>query len=313
MTVIGVHQNADHMTLTVTAEFDAPIGRVWEMWRNPRKLDRWWRPPTHDCWKIRAVDPPHHLEFDGGLVDDGGSPTPDMSTMVMRVALAERSNGGTIMTVETMYPSLEVMDRMVMGTEEDLSAALSQMDAVLASGEPVMEAVNLDDLYGTPMVQWARVTEHLDQGLTQAPGTGGPHRHTCWLATINSDGRPHVTGVGALWVDGAFWFETGHRTRKARNIGRDPRCTLSVATDAFDLVVDGDAHKVTDPATVAAMAARWAAAGWPAQVDESGVALTAAFSAPSAGPPPWFVYRLTPHTATALVTVDPGGATRFLF
>jgi len=321
MTVIGVHKNEEHMTTIMTAEFDAPIQRVWEMWSNPRKLERSWGPPTypdgdqaHGCWKIRALDPPYHLEFDIGFADEQGNPDPDMPTMVMRVALAERSNGGTIMTLETMYPSLEVMDRMVaMGMEEGLSAAMSQMDAVLASGEPVMEAVNLDDIYGTPMVQWTRVTERLDQGLTQAPGTGGPQRHTCWLATINSDGRPHVTGVGALWVDGAFWFETGDRTRKARNIARDPRCTLSVATDEFDLVVDGDAHKVTDPATVAAMAARWAADGWPAQVDESGFALTANFSAPSAGPPPWFVYRLTPRTATALVTVDPGGATRFWF
>jgi hypothetical protein len=45
------------------------------------------------------------------------------------------------------------------------------------------------------------------------------------LATINQNGRPHVTGVGALWVDGAFWFQTGERTRKGKNLARDPRCT----------------------------------------------------------------------------------------
>ena len=61
------------------------------------------------------------------------------------------------------------------------------------------------------------------------------------------------------------------------------------------------------------MAARWAAGGWPARVDDSGVALTAEFSAPSAGPPPWHVYRLMPRTATAVGTVDPGGATRWRF
>ncbi len=70
---------------------------------------------------------------------------------------------------------------------------------------------------------------------------------------------------------------------------------------------------VTDPAVVADMAARWAAGGWPARVDDTGVALTAEFSAPSAGPPPWHVYRLTPKTATALATVEPGGATRWRF
>jgi hypothetical protein len=61
------------------------------------------------------------------------------------------------------------------------------------------------------------------------------------------------------------------------------------------------------------MAARWAAEGWPARVDDTGTALTAEFSAPSAGPPPWHVYRLTPHRATALSTVEPGGATRWSF
>ena len=176
-----------------------------------------------------------------------------------------------------------------------------------------MKAINLDDIYGTPLAEWQRVEERLQQGMSQAPGTGGPQRHTCWLATINDDGSPHVTGIGALWTDRSFWFETGERTRKGRNIARDPRCTLSVATQQFDLVVDGEATKVTDPATVAAMAARWASEGWPARVDERGTALTADFSAPSAGPPPWHVYRLTPHTATALITEGDGGATQWRF
>ena len=150
-------------------------------------------------------------------------------------------------------------------------------------------------------------------GIAQAPGSGGPDRHTCWLTTLNPDGSPHVTGVGALWVDGAFWFETGERTRKGRNLARDPRCALSVATHDFDLVVEGTAGQVTDPPVVAAMAVRWAAEGWPARVDDTGRAITADFSAPSAGPPPWFVYRLSVHTATALETVAPGGATRWRF
>jgi PPOX class probable F420-dependent enzyme len=176
-----------------------------------------------------------------------------------------------------------------------------------------MEATNLADLYGTPVLDWAPIEARLEQGVSQAPQTGGPDRHTCWLATINRDGSPHVTGVGALWVDDAFWFETGDGTRKARNLARDPRCSLSVATHDFDLVVDGEAEKITDPATVAVMAERWAAGGWPARVDETGSALTAEFSAPSAGPPPWFVYRLTLRSATALLTVAPGGATRWRF
>jgi hypothetical protein len=175
-----------------------------------------------------------------------------------------------------------------------------------------MDATNLADLYDLPLLDWQRIEAGLDS-LTQSPGSGGPDRHTCWLATINPDGTPHVTGIGALWVDGTFWFETGEGTRKGRNIARDPRCTLSVATHGFDLVVEGEAHRVGDPATVAAMAERWAEGGWPARVDESGVALTAEFSAPSAGPPPWLVYQLTPLRATALETVEPGGATRWTF
>ena len=100
-------------------------------------------------------------------------------------------------------------------------------------------------------------------GLSQAPGAGGPDRHTCWLATINPDGSPHVTGVGALWADGCFWFETGTGTRKGKNLARDRRCTLSVAAREFDLVVNGEATLVTDPGTVAGLAARWAEGGWP--------------------------------------------------
>jgi PPOX class probable F420-dependent enzyme len=176
-----------------------------------------------------------------------------------------------------------------------------------------MEATNLADLYQTPLLDWARIETRLGAGLSQAPGTGGPNRHTCWLATINPDGSPHVTGIGALWADGCFWFETGQVTRKGRNLARDPRCALSIATQEFDLVVEGKATLVTDAATVAGLAARWAAAGWPARVDETGLALTAEYSAASAGPPPWHVYRLTAHTATALGTVDPGGATRWRF
>ena len=176
-----------------------------------------------------------------------------------------------------------------------------------------MEATNLAELYQTPLLDWARIEDRLRAGMTQAPDTGGPNRHTCWLATTNPDGSPHVTGIGALWADGCIFFETGQSTRKGRNLARDPRCALSVATQEFDLVVEGDAGVITDPATVADMAARWAAEGWPARVDETGQALTAEFSAPSAGPPPWHVYRLTPHTATALATVDPGGATRWRF
>jgi hypothetical protein len=174
-----------------------------------------------------------------------------------------------------------------------------------------MDATNLADLYDLPTLEWASIRAQLDAGVTQAPGSGGPDRHTCWLTTINPNGSPHVTGIGALWVDGAFWFETGERTRKGKNLARDPRCALSVATHDFDLVVEGTACQITDPPIVTAMAAHWAARGWPARVDDTGRAITAEFSAPSAGSPPWCVYRLTADSATAVSTVAPGGATRW--
>lgn len=67
--------------------------------------------------------------------------------------------------------------------------------------EPVAER-NLDR-YGAPPISWTTVRELLEEGLTQAPGTGGPARHTFWLATVHPDGRPHVMPVGMLFVDGA--------------------------------------------------------------------------------------------------------------
>lgn len=176
-----------------------------------------------------------------------------------------------------------------------------------------METKNLAELYDLAPVAWSTITEGLDRGFTQAPGTGGPDRHTCWLATIDADGRPHVTGVGAFWDDGVWWVVTARTSRKGRNLERDPRCSISLATHDFDVTVEGTAELVEDPEVVARIAAVAAADGWPASPDETGTAITAAYSAPSAGPPPWHVYRITPTAATALVTVEPGGATRWTF
>lgn len=187
------------------------------------------------------------------------------------------------------------------------------MSRRISDGLTCMDATNLAELYDLPTMDWDRIRAGLDAGFPQAPGAGGPNRHTCWLTTLGPDGSPHVTAVGALWADDAFWFETGEGTRKGRNLARDPRCALSLATEEFDLAVHGTAERVTDPATVAAMAQRWAAGGWPCRVDDSGQALTAEFSAPSAGPPPWAVHRITARSATALATTGSGGATRWRF
>jgi hypothetical protein len=125
---------------------------------------------------------------------------------------------------------------------------------------------NLDG-YNAPEIEWSRVRDVLDRQLTQAPGTGGPDRHTLWLTTINADGSPHVTAVGTAAVDGASYFTSGPNTRKSRNLARDPRCVVSVATQPFDLVVEGTAVRVTDGAELRSVATGFREAGWPCEVD----------------------------------------------
>jgi len=167
---------------------------------------------------------------------------------------------------------------------------------------------NLDG-YGAPPIEWARVKSVLDGQLTQAPGTGGPQRHTMWLTTINPDGRPHVMAVGVVQDNGSWYFTSGSATRKSRNLARDARCVVSVATEPFDLVIDGVAEWVTGAGELASVAEAFARNGWPCEV--AGDALTAEYSAQSAGPAPWHVYRVKPSTVFALGTSEPFGATKF--
>jgi hypothetical protein len=164
-----------------------------------------------------------------------------------------------------------------------------------------METRNLDR-YGNEPIPWSRVEKQLD--------TETDHR-TYWLATTGPDGRPHVAGVGARWSGGKFYFVSGGGTRKSRNVAADPRCALSVTLPDIDLVVEGTATRVTDPATLDRLAKLYAAQGWPAEAHDG--ALVAPYSAPSAGPPPWNLYELTPVTATGVATAEPHGATRWQF
>lgn len=169
---------------------------------------------------------------------------------------------------------------------------------------------NLDG-YGFPIIEWARVQKRLETELTQAPDTGGTNRHTPWLATTNPDGSPHVMPLGVEWVDDAFHFTSGPGTRKSKNISADPRCVLTVATYELDLVLEGEAERVTDEEQLQKIADAFRYGGWEPEVKDG--ALIAEFSAPSAGPPPWYVYRLNPRTIYALGTAEPYGATRFDF
>jgi len=174
-----------------------------------------------------------------------------------------------------------------------------------------VEVINLGETDGLPPVDWTAVVGKLDSGSAPAPDAN--NSRTTWLATVNEDGSPHVTAVGALWLDGTFWFQTGRGTRKGRNVERDGRCSISVSIRDADVVVEGVAARVTDPGVVARIAKAWADQGWPAEPDQSGSGITAPFNAPSQGPPPWNVCRVEPRSATVVLGTEPGGLTRFKF
>jgi hypothetical protein len=174
-----------------------------------------------------------------------------------------------------------------------------------------MDIINLGAVDGLPAVEWAGVVEKLNAGSPPAPDAH--NARTTWLSTVNEDGSPHVTAVGALWLDGCFWFQTGSDTRKGRNVARDPRCSIAVSIRDADVVAQGEAARVTDRATLTRLAKAWADQGWPAEVDQTGSGITAPFNAPSQGPPPWNVYRIKPHSVTVALGTAPGGLTRFRF
>ena len=169
---------------------------------------------------------------------------------------------------------------------------------------------NLDG-YDAPVIPWDKVRSRLDKGWTQAPETGGPDRHTSWLATTNPDGSPHVMPLGALWIDGFVYFTSSPDAVKAKNLVKNSACSIAVSTSDFDLIIEGQVSRVTAEPELEKLAAEYREGGWPAQVENG--ALTAPFSAPSAGPSPWYVYKLTPETIYALGTSEPYGATRFRF
>ncbi len=162
MSVTNIQKNPDTMTMTITAQFEVPAERVWQLWANPRQLERWWGPPTypatvvdHDLtpggsvtyfmtgpegdkargwWRVLSVDEPHSLRFEDGFADDAGQPNLDMPTTITSVSITEADSGGTSMVIETTFPSTEAMEQMVsMGMEEGITTALGQIDDLLRS------------------------------------------------------------------------------------------------------------------------------------------------------------------------------------
>jgi len=161
MTVTAVHKNPDNLSLHVTAEFDASPERVWQLWSDPRQLERWWGPPTypatftqheltpgsrveyhmtgpegdqpHGYWEILDVDPPRRLTFLDGFATDDGTPNTEMPVIESHVLLESIDGGRTRMSLESVFPSLEAMEQLTaMGMEEGLTQALGQIDGILA-------------------------------------------------------------------------------------------------------------------------------------------------------------------------------------
>jgi hypothetical protein len=173
-----------------------------------------------------------------------------------------------------------------------------------------MQTINLSAEEGLPPVDWSSIVPKLADDVPPEPDHH--NAKSKWLTTINEDGTPHVTPVGAVWIDGTFWFQTGD-TKKRRNVERDGRCSVALSILGADVVIDGIAERVTDPDAVAKAAKAWADGGWPAEPDESGTGITAPFNAPTQGPPPWHVYRIDPRSALICMGEEPGGLTRVNF
>jgi hypothetical protein len=146
-----------------------------------------------------------------------------------------------------------------------------------------------EDGTATPWAAARQRLEHPERGRTY------------WLATVRPDGRPHVMPLLGLWLDDAFYFVTSETTRKGQNLAHDPRCvitTSSTALPALDLILEGDARKVTDDATLQRVVGAYRSfMEWPLEVQDG---LVVGPNAPTAGPPPYAVYALTPATVFGL-------------
>ena len=161
MPISRVDKDLAAHTMTVVAEYDAPVERVWQLYADPRQLERFWGPPTwpatvgdHDLrpggrvtyvmtgpdgdtsggyWDVLEVDAPRRFVVDDGFADTAGQPNTELPTTRMELELAERDGGGTTMTIRSTFPSTEAMQQMIeMGMEEGLREAMGQIDGVLA-------------------------------------------------------------------------------------------------------------------------------------------------------------------------------------
>lgn len=160
MAITEVLKDPTACTMTVVSEWDAPTAKVWNLWADPRKLERWWGPPTypatvvehdlkpggkvsyfmtspegeqhHGWWRVIAVDEPRRLELEDGFADTDGNVNDDLPTIQFTVTFDELPGGRTRMVMESRYPSPGAMQQVLeMGMEDGLTAAMSQIDAIL--------------------------------------------------------------------------------------------------------------------------------------------------------------------------------------
>jgi uncharacterized protein YndB with AHSA1/START domain len=160
MSIVSVEKDLDSLSLTIVAEFDAPLERVWQLWADPRQLERWWGPPSHPStvekhhlaaggevtyfmtgprgekvrgwWRVTSVDRPRSLEFTDGYARQDGTPNAEMPTTAVQVRLAER-DGGTRMELRFIFDSTEHMEQLERWEAfEVFPQSVGQMDAVLA-------------------------------------------------------------------------------------------------------------------------------------------------------------------------------------
>ncbi len=161
MTVTAVRKDPETLTMTLDAEFEASPERVWQLWADPRQLERWWGPPTypatftaHDLtpgsrveyhmtgpegdqpkgfWDVLETDPPRSLVFSDGFANDDGTPNTQLPSTSSRVTIKEIGNGRTRMSIDSVFPSAEAMEQILaMGMEQGLTEAVGQIDAILA-------------------------------------------------------------------------------------------------------------------------------------------------------------------------------------
>ena len=161
MSVTNIEKDVERLTMTVTAEHDVSADRAWQLWGDPRQLERWWGPPTYPAtvldhslspggrvsylmtgpegdqhrgyWDVLESAAPRHLLIRDGFADASGTPIDAMPQTHMRVGISDRAAGGVTVTIESQFPSLDAMEQlMAMGMDEGMRAAMGQIDDVLA-------------------------------------------------------------------------------------------------------------------------------------------------------------------------------------